>query len=214
MRPTLKRFIGVSFILLAIIGILFSLAGIWGTWRVRTIILVKFFETSELLQSSLGATADGLEIIDQTLDTATATMDSTERVTRSVSLTMKDMNTVTSGLLNLLILIPGGQLPGLNPGETSTNLSIAETELSQMGTQIHQVSEDLGEAQIVVSRYRTVINDTQNRVRVTQINAPQWITAATWATTMILIWLAALQVILVIQGIDYFIAGKTNINSH
>ena len=88
MKPVLKKIVGVSFILIAIVGILLSIIGILGIWQVRTIVLVEFLEATENILSGLEATAEGLEIVDDMLNTTAETMISTKTVTRSISQTM------------------------------------------------------------------------------------------------------------------------------
>ena len=206
MKPVLKKIVGVSFILIAIVGILLSIIGILGIWQVRTIVLVEFLEATENILSGLEATAEGLEIVDDMVNTTAETMISTKTVTRSISQTMGDFNTLTTGLMNLMSLIPGGQLGGLNPGETSSNLSNVEIELDHMAVQINLVGSNLTETQIAIKRYHVIVADSQAQIRTAQINTPKLITTTAWVITIGLFWLVAAQVGFLIQGIEHLVS--------
>ena len=205
MNTTLKRIVGIFLILTATLGILLSIIGLFGTWRVRTTLLVKFIETTETIKTNLVATSEGLLLLENTLDSASEAIASTESVSLTIAQTMQDFNSLTQGIQNLVNLIPGSQLLGTDTSKSSENLVQAENELTLMASQINQIGGGLTEAQIAVSRYRSIVRDTEIQVTEAQINASKWVNTATWLLTIVFVWLFASQIGLFIQGTDYLV---------
>ena len=205
MNTTLKRIVGIFLILTATLGILLSIIGLFGTWRVRTTLLVKFIETTETIKTNLVATSEGLLLLENTLDSASEAIASTESVSLTIAQTMQDFNSLTQGIQNLVNLIPGSQLLGTDTSKSSENLVQAENELTLMASQINQIGGSLTEAQTAVSRYRSIVRDTEIQVTEAQINASKWVNTATWLLTIVFVWLFATQVGLFIQGTDYLV---------
>ena len=67
MNRRMRKITGVALIFAAVIGLLFSLAGIVGTWYFKTPVTESTTNAVVLIQDSLQATADGLELTQQAL---------------------------------------------------------------------------------------------------------------------------------------------------
>lgn len=62
-----RKVIGYTFIVAAILGLIFSLAGIVMVWVVRTPLTANLVSTFDLIDTTLEATSSGLTIVDDTL---------------------------------------------------------------------------------------------------------------------------------------------------
>lgn len=209
MNPFLKRFFGVSFILFAVIGILISLGGVYGIWRVRSVTLNKFSETSQLVDDTLAATYDGLGAVDMMLAEVMETIDSSQNVLVSMSETMADINAFSSGFLSRLKLF----MPGLNQGEeqqegTTNNMEVFQTELENIADNFQQVNGAMLDTRTVMGNYQETVAETRQELQELQTSAPRGINTLTWILTVLLLWFAITQVGFIIQGVEFIRAVK------
>ena len=204
MNPFFKRFFGISFIIFAIIGILISLGGIYGVWRVHSVVLVKLSETTDLVDNTLTTTYDGLTIMGNMLFEVIETIDLSENVMLAMSQTMGDINKLTSGFLGaFLSRTPRSQGDDNSVENPVDNFAVFETELENIASNFSQVSISINETQTVVSNYQDAIIHTQDQLKDFQNNGPKWINAFTWILTVLLVWFAITQVGFIIQGVEF-----------
>jgi hypothetical protein len=211
MNPLIKRFVGISFIIFALLGIVISLVGIYGTWQVRSNLLTKLFETTEIINDTLSTTYNGMTVLNDTLDEAMETIESSERVMFAMAQTIGDINDLTSGFLGMINLrFPGMQ--GSNDAPEGdgpiSDFSVVETEIENIARNVNQVNSAMKDAQEVVGSYQEVINTTQGQIQDFQENGPKWITTSTWVLTILLFWFAITQVGFIIQGLEFINSAK------
>ncbi|MFH1635840.1 MAG: hypothetical protein ABIG63_17755 [Chloroflexota bacterium] len=209
MNTFFKRFLGVSFIIAAIFGIAFSVISVYGVWRVRAAALTTLDDTVELISAPLDTTADGLVVMNQSLQAAADTIAATEEATLAIAQTMHDIDYVVSGFMNILSFIPGVHtVEDSDIDSASENLSSAEKEMLAVATNISAISSNLGDAQEVIDAYQDTVVTSQERLRNIQENGPKWITAMAVILTVIFIWLAIAQVGLIVQGMEMMHSEK------
>jgi len=206
MNPWIRRFVGISFIIFALMGIIISIMGIYGTWQVRSNLMIKLFETTEIVNSTLSTTYNGMNVLSDTLDEAIETIESSERVMFAMAQTIGDIDNLTSGFLGMI----GSRIPGLQqPGDSTerenpmSNFAVVETEMENIARNFSQVNSAMKDAQDVVGSYQDVIKTTQGQIQDFQENGPKWITTTTWVLTILLIWFAITQVGFIIQGMEF-----------
>jgi hypothetical protein len=206
MKTFFKRFLGLTLIVVALAGMIFGPVGIYGIWQVRTSMLLSFYETTQLITETLDSAAAGLVIVDQSLGTATDSVDTAAQVTTSMALTMKDINVLAESFDQFMKSgIAGFLVPNKDElGDTSDNLANMQTELSNIVTDMNDINLTLQEAQLVVSDYQIAIDAIQAQILDIQINGPKWITTLTWVLTIGLAWLTLAQFGLLLQGLEYF----------
>ncbi len=205
MRIFFKRFIGLTFILLALPGIILGPVGVYGVWQVHTAVLTEFYETTQLFYEALSSISDGLVIIDQALQTGSESMDSVVQVTASMAATMEDIGVMAevfqrflqSGVASLI-------LPNAERLDSSgKNLKTMQADLGNMLAQMNEINVTLTQAQVVVRDYQNIIGEMQTKVLEIQTVGPTWITILAWVTTIGLVWVTLAQIGLVLQGWDY-----------
>lgn len=198
-----KRFFGVSFVIAAIFGIAFSAISVYGVWRVRAAALPALHDTVELISTTLDTTADGLTVMNQSLQSAADTIAATEEATLAIAQTVHDIDSIVSGFMEIISFIPGLKtVEDSDISSASENLSSAELEMLSVATNISAISTNLGDAQDVIDAYQDTVTTSQERLQSIQENGPKWITAMTVMLTLIFIWLAIAQVGLIVQGIE------------
>jgi len=201
-----KRFLGISFIIFAVLGIIISVVGIIGTWRVRTTLLDKFDETSELIDSTLSATYDGMGVLNDTLDEAMETLDSTEKVLFAMARTVGDISDLSNSFLGLLpIKLPGlGQTEETDEGsETVNQIEIIETEMENIADNFRGVNFAMTSAQDVVLDYQGIIELSREQLDTFSNNFPRWISTTSWILSILLFWFAITQVGFILQGVTF-----------
>ena len=198
MHPFFRKFFGISLILLASLGIILSFLGIYGIWTIRTSVLTSLDETTELLISSLNTTSDGLVVIDDSLNTATKTLNSTVQTTETMAQTLVEISSLANGIVGIVNLIGGG-MEAPNP----QNLDLA-ADVQTMTANLNQVTSSLVGAQEVVDNYQLAVDNAIIQIETIQQKGPTWITITAVILTVILIWLAIAQIGLIIQGKELF----------
>jgi peptidoglycan hydrolase CwlO-like protein len=123
MHPFLKRVIGVTLIIAAILGLLFSVAGIAAVWVIEPRIESSLNHALVIGGSVLDTSAEALTIADRTLSTTISSMDSLKGAVESASKTFDQI----SPLADTLSKLSKDTLPGtLKAAQTSLN-SAAES---------------------------------------------------------------------------------------
>ena len=203
MNTYFKRFFGISLVFAAIFGIAFSAIGIYGVWRVRSAAIPALGDTVELVSTTLETTADGLVVMDQSLQAATDTVAATEEATLAIAQSVHDIDSVVSGFMDILSFIPGVNTDeDSDINSASENLSSAETDMLAMATNIGIISSNLSDAQEVIDDYQDAVAASQERLQNIQENGSKWITAMAVMLILIFIWLAIAQVGLIVQGME------------
>lgn len=121
MSATINRVLGGVFILTAIGGLFFCIAGLVFTWRNKMPLEENLLTTLDLIDSTLEATESGLGVTEQLLKKATLDVNSLEDTVLASSMAIED----TAPLLNSLSDVLTTDLPD----------TIAATQLSLLSAQ-------------------------------------------------------------------------------
>jgi len=210
MKTFLRRFLGVTLILIALTGMILGPVGIYSIWQVRTSVLVQFYETTQVAGATLSAASDGMAIVEQSLQTATDSLDTATQVTATMALTMQDINALAENFQRFLDTgIASFLLPNKDElRNTDEHLAAIQVELANMVTNMGEVNNTMHDALDSVNTYRLAIADIQEQILALQIAGPKWINAITWILTIGLAWIAMAQIGLVIQGIEFLRSPK------
>ncbi len=196
MHPFFRKFFGVSLILVAIFGMVFSVFGAVAIWTVRTSTTTSLEETTELLITTLETTSDGLIVVDDSLHAATGTLRATAQTTETMAQTLVEISSLANGIVGIINLVGGG-IEAPEP----QNADLA-AEIETMTNNLHQVTTSLNEAQEVVDNYQLAIENATIQLETIQRNGPTWITIMAVVLTLMLVWLAIAQVGLLMQGAE------------
>ena len=209
MNPFIKRFLGTNLILFAIIGILISMSGIFGVWRLHEFTTDKLSETTAVVDDALKATYEGLIAGDQMLVEVTETIGSSENVLSSMSQTMGDINGILDGFLDMFrMFMPVQNQRGNTLENTTENIEVFETEMANIAVNLRQVKDKMIETQSVMGDYIQAIADTQILLEDFQANGPRWITILTWSLTILFVWFAITQAVFILQGLELIQKAK------
>ena len=116
-----RRIIGMTFIVAAIIGLIFSLAGVIFVWAVKEPITQNLVSTIDLIETTLEATGSGLTVADDTLTQAMADLGILEDTIQTASKSLEDSVPMVEMLSNLT----SGSLPEAIEA-TQTGLNTAQ----------------------------------------------------------------------------------------
>ena len=211
MKKIFKQFLGIAFILIALVGIILSPIGIYGVWQVRTSVLVEFYDTTQLISATLDAASDGLVIVEKSLETASDSIDTATQVTDSLAVTMGDINVLAGGFQSFLNSgIASFLIPNKSELEnTDEHLAGIQVELANMVADMKEVNTSVQDAKDAISTYILAIENIQEQLISIQLNGPKWINSITWIFTIVLAWLAIAQIGLITQGIEYLRSTKS-----
>ena len=211
MKKIFKQFLGIAFILIALVGIILSPIGIYGVWQVRTSVLVEFYDTTQLISATLDAASDGLVIVEKSLETASDSIDTATQVTDSLAVTMGDINVLAGGFQSFLNSgISSFLIPNKSELEnTDEHLAGIQVELANMVADMKEVNTSVQDAKDAISTYILAIENIQEQLISIQLNGPKWINSITWIFTIVLAWLAIAQIGLITQGIEYLRSTKS-----
>jgi len=196
MHPFFRKFFGISLVLIAIIGMVFSGMAAAGIWTVRTPVIDSLDETTELLITTLEATSEGLTVVDDSLNAATDTLSATTQTAETMAQTLVEISSLANGIVGLVNLV-GGDVDSLE--DQNSDFS---AEIQSMTNNLSQVTTNMSEAQEVVDAYQVAANNAKIQLENIQQNGPTWITIAVIVLTMMFVWLAIAQVGLLLQGLD------------
>lgn len=116
-----RRIIGMTFIVAAIIGLIFSLAGVIFVWAVKEPITQNLVSTIDLIETTLEATGSGLMVADDTLTQAMADLGILEDTIQTASKSLED----SVPMLEMLSNLTSGSLPEAIEA-TQTGLNTAQ----------------------------------------------------------------------------------------
>lgn len=196
MHPFFRKFFGISLIIVAIFGMVFSTFGAVGIWAVRTSVITSLDETTELLITTLETTSDGLVVVDDTLNAATGTLSATAQTTETMAQTLVEISSLANGIVGIVNLVGGGIEA---PDTQNTDLA---ADVETMTDNLNQVTASLVEAQEVVDNYQLAVDTATIQLETIQQNGPTWITIMAAVMTVMLVWLAIAQVGLLLQGAE------------
>jgi len=98
----MRRLIGISLILTAIIGLVFSLAGLVGTWYFIADVEEFVGHGIELVHDSLDATAEGLVVTQQALEVTVDSIASLQLITDSAAKALATSQPLLEGIAGVL----------------------------------------------------------------------------------------------------------------
>jgi methyl-accepting chemotaxis protein len=107
MSSFFKILVGVLLIVAAIVGLLFSIAGLVGIWQVQDRIEAGLSETLTLLSDSLGATYQGLVVTQDSLQQSVVSINTLAQTVSAIGVTIN----TTSPLLDSVATLIGEELP-------------------------------------------------------------------------------------------------------
>jgi hypothetical protein len=125
MRSTLSKILGVTFIIAAVAGLIFSLFALVKTWQLRASLTDDAVNTLTLLDTTLNTTLDGLSILDSTLVTATSNIAGLQLTTDNLALAVQNTQPILDSVTNLV----GQDLPATI---TATQTSLASAASSAL----------------------------------------------------------------------------------
>ncbi len=85
-----RRIIGITFVVAAIFGLIFSLAGVVFVWVVKEPITQNLVSTIDLIETTLEATSSGLTVAEDTLTQAITDLGNLESTIQTASKTLED----------------------------------------------------------------------------------------------------------------------------
>lgn len=97
-----RRIIGITFIVAAIIGLLFSIAGVVLVWVVKDPLTSNILTTLDLISTTLEATSSGLTIADETISNAISDVTTLENTIQTASRAIGDSVPIIEALASLM----------------------------------------------------------------------------------------------------------------
>ena len=97
-----RKVIGYTFIVAAILGLIFSLAGIVMVWVVKTPLTTNLINTIDLIDTTLEATSSGLTIVDDTLTNTISDLSSIENTVQTAARGIDDSVPMVKSLSALM----------------------------------------------------------------------------------------------------------------
>lgn len=97
-----RKIIGISFIVAAIFGLIFSIAGIALVWGVKAPLTLSLFNTVDLIDTTLEATSEGLTVIDDTLTNTFADLSNLENTIQTAGKGVDDSVPMVESISSLL----------------------------------------------------------------------------------------------------------------
>jgi len=97
-----RKIIGVTFIVAAIIGLIFSIAGIALVWGVKAPLTANLVNTIDLIYTTLDATSSGLAAVDDTLTRTISELNTLEKTVQTAGKGVDDSVPMVESLSGLL----------------------------------------------------------------------------------------------------------------
>lgn len=97
-----RKVIGYTFIVAAVLGLLFSMAGIVLVWTVKAPLTANMFSTLDLIDTTLEATSAGFTIVDDTLTNTISDLNSIENTVQTAGNGIDDSVPMVQSLSTLL----------------------------------------------------------------------------------------------------------------
>ncbi|RRR72278.1 MAG: hypothetical protein EI684_10295 [Candidatus Viridilinea halotolerans] len=263
MPRTLARLIGIILLATAALGLLLSGVGLWATWSWGRQAEMLILRELVLLDETLSASNEGLDVAKVALDDTNATLHTLSQtfvaVSRTVTETrpiMQTLATVTSqdlpqtinatrqtlasaqetaqmvdGVLGALSIFGVRYNPdqtlGVAIGEVSRslaslpgslnevaqglqqanrNLATVANDLNSVNTGLQSIAFSVDELTAVVARYQLVVNALQAEVGALQADLPIGFMRIRWALSLLMIWLALAQLVLITRGRELLVS--------
>lgn len=130
-----RRIIGITFIVAAIVGLIFSLAGVVFVWVVREPVTQNIISTVDLIDTTLEATSQGLTVADDTLTQAITDLGTLESTIQTAADTLDDSVPMVETLTDLT----SESLPGAIEA-TQTGLSTAQDAARSIESTLRLIS--------------------------------------------------------------------------
>ncbi|MBE9475367.1 MAG: hypothetical protein IMY85_10795, partial [Chloroflexi bacterium] len=97
-----RKIIGITFIVAAIIGLIFSIAGIALVWGVKAPLTANLVNAIDLIDTTLDATSSGLAVVDDTLTRTISEFNTLENTVQTASKGVDDSVPLVESLSGLL----------------------------------------------------------------------------------------------------------------
>ena len=97
-----RKIIGITFIVAAVIGLIFSIAGIALVWGVKAPLTASLVNTIDLIDTTLDATSSGLAVVDDTLTRTISELNTLENTVQTASKGVDDSVPMVESLSGLL----------------------------------------------------------------------------------------------------------------
>ena len=136
MKPGLSHIIGTALIFAAVLGVLFSLAGLVFLGRFSSGVALSLTDTLDSLSQALVITQDGLEVADTALQDADSALDSMTGTLDGVNQSLSGMEPTLDALRTLL----GTELPATIEA-TQDSLASAETSAKNIDGVLTSISQ-------------------------------------------------------------------------
>lgn len=107
MTPTLRRILGIILIISAVGGLLFGLVGMISLWFVKGELTQNLLGTMEVLETTLAATSEGLEIANQSLATSIGSVGALREAVETTAAAID----ATTPMMETMITLAGEDLP-------------------------------------------------------------------------------------------------------
>lgn len=107
MTPTLRRILGIILIISAVGGLLFGLVGMISLWFVKGELTQNLLGTMEVLETTLAATSEGLEIANQSLATSIGSVGALREAVETTAAAID----ATTPMMDTMITLAGEDLP-------------------------------------------------------------------------------------------------------
>jgi hypothetical protein len=104
---------------------------------------------------------------------------------------------VSSSLDPLPEILKGFQL---NLKTTYSNLQVFTGQISVIDQNTASITKNMEQAQVTISDYRTQLTSLVSLIDEIKNNLHEWMSAITWALTIIILWLLAIQISVLLQG--------------
>lgn len=102
MKISFRRITGFALILASVAGLLFSLAGIAGIWRVQRNLTDRLIETVDLLDLTLETTTQGLTVVNDSLVRASTDVRALSSTLQTTGRVIRDTNPMVVEITNLV----------------------------------------------------------------------------------------------------------------
>ncbi|MBN1665594.1 MAG: hypothetical protein JW862_00835 [Anaerolineales bacterium] len=204
MSKIFTRMLGITFIVAAVIGLAFSLFAILSVWRGRAAVDQVVSDSIQVISNTLTTTGAGLDLADQSVQTAADAVLSAEIATLSLAQAVNDID----DLVDIFVSLTSLGLPGLDNQAssdlqgTSNNLNSTELAMLTLSTNISQASLRLLAAEQLLSDYRTNLEQARQQLIYFQDNLHKWSRNLAWFLSFGLVWLAITQLGLLSQGLQ------------
>jgi hypothetical protein len=169
----LRRLIGVLFVAAAVVGAIFSLAGLVEIWRYRPVVVRVVKDNLALFDQTLGTTQEGLTIVGQMVQTTTQDVASLQTTTQALATAIHDTNPMASAeksallidnVLGALTSIPFSPVKAYKPevplhtalAEVANSLDTLPPSLASINTSLQDGKANLGDLEAEINK----ISDT------------------------------------------------------